>query len=367
MAAVAASTPLRSSCPHMPTKSPTACRAADSDRWSRARSTTRARCLRDLRPENRRAHQCGDRRGPAHLRREEVTTSIEGVRVGHPPRRALPRPTIVRCKSLAYPLAIREDPFPYVSILEVPPAKMARSIGRVPGRHRDYARRAHDRTAHGIACTRPAGTSVRPDHGGLVNEPHEGISSSCSQEAIDPAGMTMPIGFDFQPHTRVVFGAGAVDRLGELARPSVPTPFSLPILALSAAGHVEQVRRGLDAAGVSVTIFDRVRENPTTREVDQCLEVARAVRPSSSLAWVAAAAWTRQKAAIFILTNGGRMQDYRGYGKATRPMLPAHRRPHHRGDRQRVPVLRPDRRRGHAPEDGLRRPRRRASRSSTPC
>ena len=46
-----------------------------------------------------------------------------------------------------------------------------------------------------------------------------------------------------------------------------------------AAGHVEQARRSLNAAGVDVTIFDAVRENPTTREVDQCLEVARAVRP----------------------------------------------------------------------------------------
>ncbi|MGB7791282.1 MAG: aldehyde dehydrogenase family protein [Terrimicrobiaceae bacterium] len=39
------------------------------------------------------------------------------------------RPTIVRCKSLAHPLAIREYLFPYASVLEVPPAKMAESIG----------------------------------------------------------------------------------------------------------------------------------------------------------------------------------------------------------------------------------------------
>ena len=39
------------------------------------------------------------------------------------------RPTIVRCKSLTHPLAIREYLFPYASILEVPPAKMAESIG----------------------------------------------------------------------------------------------------------------------------------------------------------------------------------------------------------------------------------------------
>ena len=39
------------------------------------------------------------------------------------------RPTIVRCKSFAHPLALREYPFPYASVLEVPPAKMAESIG----------------------------------------------------------------------------------------------------------------------------------------------------------------------------------------------------------------------------------------------
>ena len=39
------------------------------------------------------------------------------------------RPTIVRCDSFAHPLAIREYLFPYASVLEVPPTKMAGSIG----------------------------------------------------------------------------------------------------------------------------------------------------------------------------------------------------------------------------------------------
>ena len=39
------------------------------------------------------------------------------------------RPTIVRCDSLAHPLAIREYLFPYASVLEVPQARIVESIG----------------------------------------------------------------------------------------------------------------------------------------------------------------------------------------------------------------------------------------------
>ena len=48
--------------------------------------------------------------------------------------------------------------------------------------------------------------------------------------------MTMPIGFDFQPRTRVVFGAGAVDRLGELTRTIGTSAFLVTDPGLVAAG-----------------------------------------------------------------------------------------------------------------------------------
>jgi len=134
--------------------------------------------------------------------------------------------------------------------------------------------------------------------------------------------MTMPIGFDFQPRTRVIFGAGAVDRVGELARTIGTNALLVTDPGIVAAGHVERARRGLDAAGVSVTIFDRVRENPTTREVDECLEVARAVPPNLIIGLGGGSSMDTAKGCNFILTNGGRMQDYWGVGKATKPMLP---------------------------------------------
>ena len=48
------------------------------------------------------------------------------------------------------------------------------------------------------------------------------------------------------------------------------------------------------------------------------------------------------KGCNFILTNGGRMQDYWGVGKADQgAMLPFDRDPDDRGHRQRVPVVSP--------------------------
>jgi alcohol dehydrogenase len=134
--------------------------------------------------------------------------------------------------------------------------------------------------------------------------------------------MSTLIGFDFQPRTRVIFGAGTVDRVGELARAIGTNALLVTDPGIVAAGHVERARRGLDSAGVSVTIFDRVRENPTTREVDECLEVARAVRPDLIIGLGGGSSMDTAKGCNFILTNGGRMQDYWGVGKATKPMLP---------------------------------------------
>ena len=57
----------------------------------------------------------------------------------------------------------------------------------------------------------------------------------------------------------------------------------------------------------------------------------------------------------FVLTNGGTMRDYRGYGKATRPMLPMIGVPTTAGTGSDAQSLRADLGRRDAREDGLRR------------
>ena len=85
---------------------------------------------------------------------------------------------------------------------------------------------------------------------------------------------------------------------------------------------MEQAREQPAAAGVEATVFDGVRENPTTRDVDGCLEVACTVRPHLIIGLGGGSSMDTAKGCNFLLTNGGRMKDYWGFGKATKPMLP---------------------------------------------
>ncbi|MCS6777113.1 MAG: iron-containing alcohol dehydrogenase [Chloroherpetonaceae bacterium] len=131
------------------------------------------------------------------------------------------------------------------------------------------------------------------------------------------------IGFDTWPRTRIVFGFNALDRLGQLAR-ELPAKRVLLVTdpGIVAAGHVDRAQHILTAAGVEVVLFDGVRENPTTRDVDNCLAVARDARIEAIIGLGGGSSLDTAKGCNFLLTNGGRMQDYWGVGKATRPMLP---------------------------------------------
>lgn len=129
--------------------------------------------------------------------------------------------------------------------------------------------------------------------------------------------------FDFQPRTRLVFGANSVERSGELARDiGAQRVLLVTDPGIVAAGHAERVRRCLEAAGLRVSVFDKVRENPTTECVDTCTAVAKAAGIDTIIGLGGGSAMDTAKGCNFILTNGGRMQDYWGVGKATRPMLP---------------------------------------------
>ena len=69
-------------------------------------------------------------------------------------------------------------------------------------------------------------------------------------------------------------------------------------------------------------LFADVRENPTTRDVDACLAVAQKAGVDLIVGLGGGSSMDTAKGTNFLQTNGGRMQDYWGVGKATKPMLP---------------------------------------------
>jgi alcohol dehydrogenase len=76
-------------------------------------------------------------------------------------------------------------------------------------------------------------------------------------------------------------------------------------------------------AGLQVFTFDGVKENPTEREVDAGVVFARTHAVDCIAAVGGGSSMDCAKGINFILTNGGRMEDYKGLGKATKPMLPS--------------------------------------------
>jgi alcohol dehydrogenase len=114
-----------------------------------------------------------------------------------------------------------------------------------------------------------------------------------------------------------------VDRVGELARElGAKKVLLVTDPGIVAAGHADRAQRSLQAAGLQIAIFDRAKENPTTKCVDDCLAVARAASIDTIIGLGGGSSMDTAKGCNFLLTNGGRMQDYWGVGKATRPMLP---------------------------------------------
>jgi alcohol dehydrogenase len=131
------------------------------------------------------------------------------------------------------------------------------------------------------------------------------------------------LGFDSRPRTRVVFGLNTIDRLGELARELFARrALVVTDAGIVAAGHVARACGALEAAGLEVVVFDGVRENPTTRDVDACLAVARSSSIDLLIGLGGGSSMDTAKGCNFLLTNGGRMQDYQGVGRAAREMLP---------------------------------------------
>ncbi len=129
--------------------------------------------------------------------------------------------------------------------------------------------------------------------------------------------------FDYQPRTRIVFGENQADRVGELAADLGGTRVVLVTDAgILAAGHADRVRQSLAERVATVMVFSEVRENPTTLDVERCVVMAREMRADLIVGLGGGSSMDTAKGCNFLLTNGGRMRDYWGVGKASKPMLP---------------------------------------------
>lgn len=129
--------------------------------------------------------------------------------------------------------------------------------------------------------------------------------------------------FDFQSTTRVIFGESSFAQLGALAS---DLGFHRTLLVadrgMIACGYVDEAVRLLTAAGCSVFTFHDFTENPDTAMIEAGRAFAELCRIDSLIGLGGGSSLDCAKGINFVLTSGGTMRDYHGYGKAANAMLP---------------------------------------------
>ena len=131
--------------------------------------------------------------------------------------------------------------------------------------------------------------------------------------------------FDFQSSTRVVFGENSLDQLGDLTK-ELGGRRALVVTdpGIIRSGIAERAIDSLKAARLDASVFDGVEENPTSHHVAEGVLFAKDRGGIDLLIGLGGgSAMDCAKGINFILTNGGRMEDYWGVDKATKPMLPS--------------------------------------------
>jgi alcohol dehydrogenase len=150
-------------------------------------------------------------------------------------------------------------------------------------------------------------------------EPAPEIESNCSQKSQNHTLRA----FDVQPATRLIFGQGTLHKVGALAHELGGNRILVVTdEGIANAGHLDRALEILREAGFRISIFKDVHENPSTADVHACVEIAKRNQSDLLIGLGGGSSMDTAKGCNFILTNGGRMQDYQGTGKARKPMLP---------------------------------------------
>src|SRR6516162_7055290 len=129
--------------------------------------------------------------------------------------------------------------------------------------------------------------------------------------------------FDFRLRTRVVFGGGVFSRLVEIARERGGSRCLLVAdPGIVDAGHAQEAIRSLKARRMQVVAFHDFTVNPTAAMMEAGRDRAAPHNVDLIVSVGGGSSMDCAKGINFVLSNGGRIRDYSGYGKAARPMLP---------------------------------------------
>jgi alcohol dehydrogenase len=128
--------------------------------------------------------------------------------------------------------------------------------------------------------------------------------------------------FTFRAAGEILFGPGAVDRVGATIKKTGGNRILIVVdPGFAKAGPFPKITQSLDREGLSFIVFDGVEPEPRTILADRTGELARKEKCDFVLGVGGGSAMDTAKAAAILATNGGRAKDYQGLNKVPRPGL----------------------------------------------
>jgi len=125
----------------------------------------------------------------------------------------------------------------------------------------------------------------------------------------------------FQSAGRIVFGAGSVERSGELLR-QLGAERCLLVTDPNLGAAAAAIREVAGEHGVGCTVFDGGEPEPAVAVVERCLAGVRGERFDAVVGLGGGSNIDVAKAAALLLRHGGRVADYAGQCKVPGPTLP---------------------------------------------
>ncbi len=131
--------------------------------------------------------------------------------------------------------------------------------------------------------------------------------------------------FDTQLTQRVIYGENCIEKLAEY---TIALGGSRVLIVtdpgIQEAGILNKAKTALNSEKIPCYVFSDVDPNPTTKHVDAAVQYAKTNLPIDLIIGLGGgSAMDTAKGANFLLTNQGKMEDYWGTNKATKPMLPS--------------------------------------------
>ena len=131
--------------------------------------------------------------------------------------------------------------------------------------------------------------------------------------------------FDCELKQQIIYGDNTIERLGELTRSLGGSRVLVTTdPGIEKAGILARAVSALQSERIAAYVYADGTSNPTTEDVDAAVAVAKTNAPIDLIIGLGGgSSMDCAKGANFLLTNGGKIEDYWGTNKATEPMLPS--------------------------------------------